>query len=273
MTPKRVAADDGAEHGEAGGRRRRRRRRRGRNGGEAPLHARASPPGRRGRRLSRRPGRSRGRSGRGRRTRRATRRIGRGATRRPPTRRRAAAAATRPPRRPPQSAASARASRQRRTISVRTSGSSIFRRWENRLRRLFPTPNPKGLLRTSPTLMPSRQRPRRKRFQNRWMRKRPRPPRRRRIQQQEPPRRRSTVREPAPGAGTSVVTPDRADTALPDSGAAGRGRTRREPSKPTARAGPDGGRAGSPVVDGGADPRGPNAALRRRGARDEKRLG
>jgi ribonuclease E len=34
-----VAADDGAEQGEAGGRRRRRRRRRGRNGGEAPLHA------------------------------------------------------------------------------------------------------------------------------------------------------------------------------------------------------------------------------------------
>ena len=34
-----VAADDEAEHGEAGGRRRRRRRRRGRNGGEAPLHA------------------------------------------------------------------------------------------------------------------------------------------------------------------------------------------------------------------------------------------
>ena len=39
MTPRAVAADDEAEHGEAGGRRRRRRRRRGRNGGEAPLHA------------------------------------------------------------------------------------------------------------------------------------------------------------------------------------------------------------------------------------------
>jgi ribonuclease E len=34
-----VSADDEAEHGEAGGRRRRRRRRRGRNGGEATLHA------------------------------------------------------------------------------------------------------------------------------------------------------------------------------------------------------------------------------------------
>ena len=215
MTPKPLRRMTKPSTGEAGGRRRRRRRRRGRNGGEAPLHARASPPGRRGRGLSRRrlskPRPSRPRTANSSSNQAnwpqsnaaspsATASGGGGD---------AAAAAD------AATGSSARASRQRRTISIRAGGSSIFRLWENHLRLLCRTLNPKGLLGTSRTSMPSRQRPLRKRFLNRWMRQGTAAPSSPPLQEQEPPRRRSTVREPAPGAGSGVVTPEEPATPSP----------------------------------------------------------